>query len=77
MFLFLSEHPNTLSATFLTQMPSSLVILVWRTFRTVSPFIMLSFSGTRSGSLVMHVLDVEMFMEVFYKLNFKKNDKLN
>jgi hypothetical protein len=31
-------------------------------------FIMLSFSDTESGSLFMHVLDVAMFMEVFYKI---------
>jgi hypothetical protein len=31
-------------------------------------FITLSFSGTESGSLFMHVLDVAMSMEMFYKI---------
>jgi len=32
------------------------------------PFVMLSFSDTESGLLFMHILDVAMFIEVFYKI---------
>jgi ABC-type transport system involved in cytochrome bd biosynthesis fused ATPase/permease subunit len=58
-------------------MPSSSVSLLQGIFRTITHFIVFSFSNTVSGLLFMFLVDVIMFIKVFYIINEKKNDEVN